>query len=79
MPKDCRSNEMIHRYIDGELSKKETERFERRLSEVSILRDIVSLYRKLLKDFNAFNRVKFSSGKIRSTRAALMKRVEALS
>jgi len=78
MPKNCRSNEMIHRYIDGELSKKETERFEKQLSDDTILQTTVSFYNKLLKDLKAFSRVKFSSGRIRSTRAALIKRVEAM-
>ncbi len=79
MPKNCRSNEMINRFIDGELSKKETARFEMELSEDENLKSMVSFYRALIKDLKAFQRVKFSSRKLNSTRATLLQRVETLS
>lgn len=78
MPKNCRSNEMIHRFIDGELSKKETARFEMELSEDESLQSSVSFYRKLIKDLKAFQSVKFPSRKLNSARATLLQRVETL-
>ncbi len=79
MPKNCRNvDEMMNKYLDGELSRTERTQFEKMLRNDPSLKEKVDCYRNMLRCLKAFRKVRFPASGLRQARAAIMRRISAL-
>jgi anti-sigma factor RsiW len=80
MPKNCRNEEeMISRFIDGELSPNRREDFEKLLKSDPDLKEKVGRYKRIKESLKAFRKVKFPPARVRQARTIVLERVAALS
>ena len=78
MPKDCRNvDEMINKYLDGELSEPHRMRFEEMLRSDPSLKTRLDCRKRILRCLRAFRKIKFPASGLRQARAAIMRRVSA--
>ncbi len=76
----CRNyDEMIHLFVDGELSGRQREAFLESLRRDERLQDEVARYRRIIRTLKVFAKLKFPSDRLRKARAALVRRVSGLS
>jgi len=76
MPVQCPTpEEMIHQFIDGELSKTCRKVFATMLKDDPEIKEELAAYTRLVAALKAFRRVKYPPDKLRQARTAIMERI----